>query len=228
MKITSLPPGIALRDPRPIAAESPYTFEMPHEVELAALKPGDGVKAIFVQTEGETKYDAERMWVLVERIEDDIVYGTLDNDPHDMPLIEAGMPVAVPLTHVISCAFSKENPRPETPERRDYWDRCFVDACVVEGRSHVDYLYREPPDMTREGDEYPDSGWRLRGLPELVEADERRDNPFQYIALGKVLNNDDRWIHLLDEPPGVAFQWDAEAQDYIRFERPDLLEANDD
>ena len=106
---------------------------MPHELELAALKPGDGVKAIFRQTEGETKHSAERMWVLIERIEDGTVYGTLDNDPHDMPLIEAGMPVAIPLTHVISTAFSKSNPRPQTPPRREYWDRCFVDACVVEG-----------------------------------------------------------------------------------------------
>ncbi|WP_394727574.1 DUF2185 domain-containing protein [Altererythrobacter sp. GH1-8] len=201
---------------------------MPHEAELAALKPGDGVKAIFRQTTGETKYDAERMWVLIERIEDGMVFGTLDSDPADMPLIEAGMPVAVPLTHVISTAFSKGNPRPETPPRREYWDRCFVDTCVLEGRSHVDYLYREPPDMTREGDEFPDSGWRLRGLPELVEQDEELETPFQYIALGTVLNKDDRWLHLIDEEPGVAFQWDPETQDYIRFKRPDLLETNDD
>lgn len=201
---------------------------MPHEAELAALGPGDGVKAIFRQTEGPTKYDAERMWVLIEKIENGTVYGTLDSDPHDMPLIEAGMPVAVPLTHVISTAFSKDNPRPETPPRREYWDRCMVDSCVLEGRSHVDYLYREPPDLTSEGDEYPDSGWRFRGSPECVAEDEEREDKFHYIAIGKVLNQDDRWLHLIDERPGVAFQWDPEAEDYIRFERPDLLETNDD
>lgn len=223
-----MPPGIELDDPRPIAAEAPYTFELPHEAEIAALKPGDGVKAIFRELDGESRYGAERMWVLIERIEDGIAYGTLDNDPLEMTAIEAGMPVAIPLSHVISCAFSKDNPRPETPERREYWDRCFVDTCVVEGRSQVDYLYREPPDMTQEGDKFPDSGWRLRGVDAEVAADEGRKDAFQYIALGSVLNRDDRWVHLIDEKPGVAFQWDAEAQDYIRFERPDLLETNDD
>lgn len=227
MSLGGLPPGIALRDPRPIAAEAPYTFFMPHPEELGALRPGDGVKAIFTQTEGETKYDAERMWVLIERIEDGVVYGTLDNDPSDMSLIEAGNPVAIPLTHVISTAFHKDNPRPETPDRREYWERCFVDACVVEGRSHVDYLYRETPDMTREGDEYEDSGWRLRGSEAEVEADQANDAPPRYIALGAVLNCEDRWIHLIDEDPGVAFQWDGESQDYIRFDRPDLAEADD-
>lgn len=201
---------------------------MPFAVELKALRPGDGVQAIFRQTEGETKYDAERMWVLIERIEDEVVYGTLDNDPHDMPLIEAGMPVAIPLTHVISTAFSKTNPRPEAPERREYWDRCMVDSCVLEGRSHVDYLYRETPDLTREGDKYTDSGWRFRGTPEAVEADDEREDKFHYIAIGKVLNQDDRWIHLINEEPGVAFQWDEDEQDYIKFERPDLVKTTED
>ena len=208
-----------MRDPRPIAAEAPYTFEMPHPLELAALKPGDGVKAIFVQIEGETKYDAERMWVLIERIEDDIVYGTLDNDPADMPLIEAGMPVQVPLTHVISTAFHKNNPRPETPQRREYWERCFADTCVLEGRCHADYLYREEPDMTREGDEYPDSGWRIRGTEEAIADDEIRNEGPQYIAIGKVLNADDRWLHLIERAWPCAFGWDADAQDYIEFKR---------
>ena len=191
---------------------------MPHELELAALKPGDGVKAIFRQTEGETKYSAERMWVLVERIEEDTVYGSLDSNPADMPLIEAGMPVAVPLTHVISCAFRSDNPRPKVPERRQYWERCMVDACVVEGRCHADYIYREEPDMTREGDEYEDSGWRIRGTDEAIADDEARGDHPIYIALGKVLNADDRWLHLIDSKPGSAFQWDPELQDYVELE----------
>lgn len=184
MIISGLPPGIALNDPRPIAAEAPYTFELPHEIELAALKPGDEVKAIFRQTEGYTKYSAERMWVLIERIEEAVVHGTLDNDPSDMPLIEAGMPVSIPLSHVISCTFHADNPRPEVPDRRDYWDRCMVDACVVQGRSHADYLYREKPDLTREGDKYEDSGWRIRGTNEAIADDEERGESPLYIALG--------------------------------------------
>lgn len=33
-----------IMDPRPIAAEAPYSFFLPHEVELAALRVGDLVK----------------------------------------------------------------------------------------------------------------------------------------------------------------------------------------
>lgn len=218
MSGSGLPPGIALNDPRPIAARSPYTFFMPHPDELKALKPGDGVKAIFTQTEGETKYDAERMWVLIERIEDRVAYGILDSDPDDMPLIEAGMPVAIPLTHVIATAFSKSNPRPDTPEPREYWERCFVDACVVEGRSHPDYLYREEPDMTREGDQYADSGWRIRGTQEAIDQDEANGEMPRYIALGAVLNVNDSWLHLIDAAPGSYFSWDAEDQSYVEVD----------
>lgn len=191
---------------------------MPFDVELAALRTGDGVQAIFRQTEGGTKYSAERLWVLIERIENDIVFGLLDNDPADMTLIEAGMPVAVPLTHVISTAFSEANPRPETPNRPNFWNRCMVDACVVEGRSHADYVYREEPDMRRDGDDYEDSGWRIRGTDAAIAEDQQRDDAPLYIAIGKVLNADDRWLHLIDSPVGSAFQWNAQTQDYIELD----------
>ena len=224
MSRISLPDGIALDDPRPIAASAPYTYFLPHPDELAALKPGDGVKAVFRQLEGAHTYDAERMWVGVERIEDGWVHGSLDNEPVGMDKLTLGDPVVLPLTHVISTHFpNDENPRPSTPAVREYWDRCMVDICVLEGRSHVDYLYRQVPDMGQEGDKYPDSGWRFRGTDEAVEADSNKENPFEYIAIGKVLNADDRWLHLVDEEPGVAFQWDPDAQDYIRYDRPALL-----
>lgn len=218
MSSIELPPGIELEDPRPIAAANPYTFFMPHPDELAALKPKDGIQAIFRQPEGATKFSAERMWVLIETIDDGDVIGTLDNEPAGMDKIRLGDPVRVPLSHAISTAFCDDNPRPETPERREYWSRCLVDACVVEGRCHADYLYREEPEELRGGDNYPDSGWRIRGTDEAIADDKERDEAPVFIALGKVLNADDRWIHLIDREVGVAFQWDAEAQDYIELE----------
>ena len=213
-----LPEGTALEDPRPIAAAAPYTYDMPWPEELAALEQGDGAKAIFREIAGGRKYGAERMWVLVERIEQGFIVGQLDNDPLDMPSIKCGDPVRIPLTHVISCTYVKGKPRPKVPERRYYWDRCFVDACVVEGRSHADYFYREEPDITREGDKNPDSGWQLRGTDEAIAEDERLGKDPMYIALGKVLNADDRWIHLIDSPIGSAFRWDTERGDYIELE----------
>src|SRR6187551_1107926 len=123
MAESELPPGIAIDDPRPIAAAAPYTFVMPHPDEIAALEPGDGIKAIFRQTEGETEYDAERMWVLIERIEDGAVFGSLDCEPIDMPLIKPGDRIKVPLTHAIAAVFRNGNHRPDTPPRREFWER---------------------------------------------------------------------------------------------------------
>ena len=150
-----LPAGIALDDPRPIAAAAPYTYDLPWPDEIAALAPGDGVQAIFREIGGGRKYSAERMWVTIEQIADGFVAGYLDNDPFDMPSIKHRDRVRIPLTHVISCTYVDGKERPVVPERRRYWDRCFVDACVVEGRSHPDYLYREEPDNPS------DSGWRF-------------------------------------------------------------------
>lgn len=218
MRGMKLPAGISIDDPRPIAAANPYTFWMPHPDELAALKRKDGIKAIFHQTLGDPKYSSERMWVLIEDITDGIVTGTLDNEPAGMDLINLGDRVSIPLTHAISTAFHKDNPSPEVPPHCEYWERCFVDDCVLEGRSQVDYLYREEPDMTREGDKYPDSGWRIRGTEQAVVEDKANNAKARYIALGKVLNADDRWLYLIDREPGCAFQWYAEESRFVELD----------
>lgn len=217
MSRIELPEGIALDDPRPIAAGAPYTFFLPHPDELAAVRPGDGIQAIFREIAGGRGYDAERMWVLVERIEDGDVIGTLDNEPIDMELIKLGDPVRIPITHAINTQLRGDGARPHVPVRQ-YCERCLVDDCVVAGRCHADYLYREQPDMTREGDKYEDSGWRIRGTDSAIEEDRLAGREPHYIALGKVLNADDRWLHLIDREIGVAFQWDPDASDYIELD----------
>lgn len=211
----ALPEGIALNDPRPIAAEAPYSFFLPLPQELAALEPGDMVQAIFRETAGNRTYSAERMWVLVEAVDGSFVSGTLENTPFDMPSFTLGDWLRIPLTHVITVKFREGKPPLDIAPPRSYWDRCFVDACVVEGRCHADYFYREEPDMTREGDKDPDSGWRIRGTDEAIAEDKRLGKDPMYIALGKVLNADDRWLHLIDSPVGSAFQWDPARGDYI-------------
>jgi hypothetical protein len=42
--INSVSPGYVLFDPRPIAAEAPYTFFLPSETEIVAIARGDMVK----------------------------------------------------------------------------------------------------------------------------------------------------------------------------------------
>jgi hypothetical protein len=94
------------------------------------------------------------------------------------------------------------------PEPREYWDRCLVDQAVLDGDLAVEYLYREAPNMAREEDKFPDSGWRIRGDTRDNLGDDIDQRKIAYVALGAVLNRDDSWLHLIDEPIGAEFKKD--------------------
>lgn len=207
-----------LDDPRPTAAMAPYTFYLPSTERIAAIGPGDQVKAIFRPAPANRRYDAERMWLTVIEAGPEHLTGTLDNDPLDIPQLRAGMSIVLPRSHVIDIDWAEGHEGPDERPRRWYWERCFVDDCVVGGRSHADYLYREEPDMTREGDIDHDSGWRIRGTQHAIDEDAKNGRGAQYIAIGAVLNQDDRWLSLIDEPIGEHFQWWEEEQRYVRCE----------
>lgn len=196
-----------IEDPRAIAAEAPYTFYLPSEKELLAVSPGDLVKLIFRSIPDSGEWGAERMWVIVTATGGAWLTGTLDNDPLDMPQLRAGDRVTFARGHIIDIDWREDRavPPPNAPARREYWDRCFVDDQILDGRLKVEYLYRQEPDPPGEGDAYPDSGWRFRcDTRSLTDAE--YDNPsFSYIAIGKVLNRDDSWLHLIDAPVGSAF-----------------------
>lgn len=205
-------------DPRPVAALAPYTYYLPAEALLAAIVTGDLVKAVFRPEPPNRKYDAERMWVRVTAIDGEMLTGELNNEPFDIPQLQVGSIVQIPRSHVIDIDWADPETAPQKPSRRWYWERCMVDDCVAEGRSHADYLYREEPRLTREDDKDADSGWRIRGTDEAIEADAANGREAAYIALGAVLNKDDRWIHLIDEPVGEAFQWWEAEQRYVRLD----------
>ena len=212
----NLPDGVWLEDPRTRQAEAPYTFFLPPPALVEAVSAGDIAKAIFAERDGAV----ERMWFEIDAADERCLYGTLANDPKDMVLISCGDRVAVPRTHVIDARVEgPEQPPLEHDRPREYWDRCLVDDCVLSCKSHVDYLYREEPDMTTQGDAYPDSGWRIRGTAEAIEQDRADDRTAQYVALGAVLNRDDRWLHLIDSDTGTAFQWNAESGEYEELAR---------
>jgi hypothetical protein len=200
-----------LDDPRPIAREAPYTFHLPSEAELNALKSGDHVKLMFNGHPPGRQWAVERMWVEIVEISASGLVGMLDNDPFDMPQLRHGDRVAFQSYHTIDIGWADPavGEAFATPEKQ-IWERCFVDKHVLDGDARVGYVYRETPDMTEEGDKFPDSGWRIRadetGLPEgEIEA-----RGATYVAIGAVLNKDDSWLHLLSEPTGSAFIRDAE------------------
>jgi hypothetical protein len=199
--------GYTLDDPRPIAREAPYTYFLPSKEELAALLPGDLVKLIFRPDKPGEKWGAERMWVTVERVDGDRLEGRLENDPDDMPCLSLGARVRFDRFHVVDILWAEDRvtPPPEPPQNREYWERCMVDAGVLTGELWIYYLYRERPDGAGVDDEFPDSGWRIRGWREGFSDEEADDQQIEYIALGKVLNEDDSWLHLIDEPVGSAF-----------------------
>lgn len=175
---------------------------------MDAVAAGDIVKIIIQSVPPSRKYDSERMWVIVTERQGDQIVGDLDNIPFDIPQLEAGDPISFSISDIIDIDWDdnalKERGLTREP-KRSYWERCMVDSVVVNAGVPVDYIYRETPDLAGDNDQYADSGWRIRGntktmTPEQIEAEEA-----QYIALGKVLNANDSWLHLIDSPVGSRF-----------------------
>lgn len=204
-------------DPRPIADSAPYTFFLPSENELIALAPGDLVKLLFRDDPAGENFAVERMWVLITEARGNSLIGRLDNEPYELHQLRADDIIRFERTDVISIQWKEDRPQrpPSSPPYREYWDRCIVDSCVVNDGVPVYYLYREEPDPTDPDDEYPDSGWRIRGDYRGLTDEEVELWGADYIAIGTVLNEDDSWLHLIDAPIGSAFIRDEETGTFI-------------
>lgn len=204
-------------DPRPTAEEAPYSFYLPSENELLAVDAGDTVKIIIRSIPSSKEWNAERMWVKVTAADGEGLAGELDNLPDDIPQLKPGSQLTFRRSDVIDIIWDEDRttPPPPSPATREYWERCFVDNCVLNGESLVDYLYREEPDMAEPDDKYPDSGWRIRGTDEGIATDEATGESPHYIALAKVLNRDDSWLHLIDEPIGSRFIRDLDSGEFV-------------
>lgn len=197
--------GFELLDPRPRQRENPYTFFRPGDDELDEVAEGQLVKLMFRAVPPSDEYDAERMWVKVTHRDDDRLTGTLDNDPADIPGLKDGDPVAFQFHHIIGIIWDDADQKEKYKTDFDGWfARCFVDDAVLDGRARVGFIYREEPE-DREGDTYPDSGWRIRADVDQLSDEEYDDPDVSYVAIGAVLNRDDSFLGLLFAPVGSAF-----------------------
>lgn len=206
-----------LEDPRPIAHSAPYTYYLPSSERQNSVASGDLVQLLFNGKPMSLKYGTERMWVKVTSVTSSGCTGDLSNDPYDMPQLKHGDKISFQPFHIID--FKTERDLPEETPTPQFWDRCMVDRCVLDEAVPVYYLYREEPDLMEDDDEYGDTGWRIRGDYRSISDEEFEARKATYIAVGKVLNADDSWLHLIDEPTGSAFMRNFETGEYEPYER---------
>lgn len=197
--------GYHLIDPRPLRDRAPYTFFVPGADEIAQVRPGLLVKLIFAADPPSEKHGAERMWVKVDHRDGEDLSGRLDNDPDDIPALRHGDAMEFKSHHIIAVFWEDPEEKARFTGSNERWfERCYVDAEVLEGTARVQYLYREAPEHAPD-DRYPDTGWRLRAdVSQLT--DEQYETPrARYVAIGAALNKDDSYVDLLDAPIGSAF-----------------------
>ncbi len=197
-------------DPRPIAKNAPYTFYLPPIDHLEELSSGDLVKLIFISKPPGLNHGAERMWVKIVNRQNNVISGLLNNQPYDMPQLSQGDEIQFRDFNIIDIEWASSENRPElnslsNEKEKQRWERCFVDDCVLYEGITVQYIYREEPDMSQDGDKYSDSGWRIRGNVNEMTDEQYENGKGSYVALGAVLNRDDSWIHLIDSPFKTAF-----------------------
>lgn len=204
-----------LIDPRPLAAAAPYTFFLPSAAEIAAIGKGDLVKLMFEYNHETEEWPAERMWVTVEAVEGDTLVGALGNQPFEKTsALKIGDLITFHRHDILSVRWDDPDIAPPPNEYREYWERCLVDQCVLDGSEQVEYIYREEPDMQDEGDKHADSGWRIRGRMGDATDEQLDSRTPRYVAVGAVLNRDDSWLSLIDAPTGSRFMRDFATNTY--------------
>lgn len=200
-----------LEDAQQLSEQSPYTFYKPSAVVVGMLAPGNLVKLIFqFESDGPAAPRAERMWVRIDLIEGTSYVGTLANEPRYITDLRIGEKLRFEEKHIIDTEL--EDPVPSIVDR--YARRCFVTRRVLYDGQPVGYLYREEPE------EENDSGWRITAGDEPREYMEDSEN-VAWVSLGAVLREDESILKLLDAPTGVAYERNAETDEFEQVERED-------
>lgn len=188
-----------------IAKENPYSFYVPSDELLNQIDVGHTVQLMFINDAigDDVDYDGERMWVKITKIAGDDFGGVLVNDPIVIRDLHNGDSVQFNSWHIMT-VYDLKDPVPSLAD--DYWDRCFTTRAILYDNAPIGYLYRGEPIEYDNADEknYKDSGWQILSGDESNEYMDDPDNCV-VIALAKVLNIDDSFIHLLSADIGSVF-----------------------
>ena len=196
-----------------VQKEFPYTFYRPSDEVTDSLKPGDLIKLIFrFESDEPDAPAAERMWVIIEAINKDGTFiGKLDNDPFHIKDIKAGDEVRFSREHIIQYNTIDDLDIEDTNDITKYLKKCFVSNHIMHDGYKVGRLYREEPEDENE------TGWTFMSDYETQEYVDDSKN-LQYIAIAKVLNIDDCFINLLDEPVGSIYVRDDITGTFFKVE----------
>ena len=189
-----------LEDVSERAVDARYTFYLLSKTAIKLLKPGDAVKVVFLcDVENDKDWSAERMWVQITKCGLMGFEGYLDNDPYYIPDIKAGDKVKFKSKHIIQMSIDD----PESNTVDDYILKCYVTGSILKDCRKVTRLLREKP--TEDENDY--SGWTLFSSDDSEEYLNISTN-WNYLSLGTVLNEDDRFISLLNSDYDTDYFWD--------------------
>lgn len=90
--------GWSLADAAERHAAAPDTFRVPADAALAAVRVGDRVKVVVVPQQGLE----ERMWVVLERVDEVELEGRLHSEPVELRSLHAGDPVVLERRNVVA------------------------------------------------------------------------------------------------------------------------------
>ncbi|NNU15667.1 DUF2185 domain-containing protein [Parvularcula sp. ZS-1/3] len=182
---------------------------------MAKVGVGDRVQLIFPPIEPDGEVPTERMWVKVTARSGADLEGVLDNNPDKLVSVSFGDAIGFSEWHIISVMYADGEQAPLQGQSDSYFKLCLVDSCVLDGSKLIHFLYREEPDQDFTTRRAVDSGWRIRGDYRDESDDEIDQREAQIVALGRVLNRDDTWLELINEPIGARFIRDWERNTFV-------------
>lgn len=167
------------------------------------MECGSIVKIILQANPPSTKYNAERLWVCVDKRNGDEIEGFLDSDPSDICDLKAGDRLKFNEFHIIDI-LGVQNAEPNLITEIRY-ELCVSDTNILDGSAPIRYLYREAPETLSDDPSETDTGWRFRSKMKDFAQEVSLLSVADIAIVGYVLNKDDSCLDLLSSPVGSRF-----------------------